>query len=445
MLHRVAAFFVGLMQRWMPDPFLFAVLLTFVAVGVGVGLRPGGAWGLLHAWAEGLFRILPFAMQMVLILVTGHALANAPGVRRALDRVAAWPCAPSHAVVVVLLGAAAGSLLNWGFGLVVGAVLARRVGARVRGADYGLLVAAAYSGFMVWESGLSSSIALISATPGSPMNFAEKVGGAVLPLGETLLAPLNLVPVGVSLVLLPLVFVRMQPRAGKGRPAPGGFEDEGPVPVREATRTPARRLEESGLVSWFLGALTLGGLAARLASGGPFDINAVILAMLGLGLWLHGTPIAYVHAVNAAARTVGPLLIQYPLYGGIQGVLEASGAAAALAGFFVRLSSAWTLPFWSYVASCLLNFFVPSGGGHWVVQGPIVAEAARALQASQAATAMGVAFGDQVANMVQPFWALPLLAVAGLSVREIMGYCVVSFAVGFAVFGAALLLFPGTG
>lgn len=442
MLNRIAGFFVRVMLRWMPDPFLFAVLLTFVAVGIGVGLRPGGSWSLLGAWAEGLFRILPFAMQMVLILVTGHALANAPSVHRALGRLAAWPRTPAHAVVVVLLGAAAGSLLNWGFGLVVGAVLARRVGARVRGADYGLLVAAAYSGFMVWESGLSSSIALISATPGSPMNFAEKVGGAALPLSQTLLTPLNVVPVVVTLVLLPVLFVGMQPRAGKGRPAPEGLEDEAPAPDRGAVMTPAQRLEEARPVSWLLGALALAGLVARLSSGGTLDINAVILAMLGLGLWLHRTPMTYVRAVNAAARTVGPLLIQYPLYGGIQGVLESSGAAAALAGSFVRLSSAWTLPFWSYVASCLLNFFVPSGGGHWVVQGPIVAEAARTLQASQAATAMGVAFGDQVANMVQPFWALPLLAVAGLSVREIMGYCVISFAVGFAVFGAALLVFP---
>ncbi len=442
MLNRVATIFVNLMQRWMPDPFLFAVLLTFVAVGVGVGLRPGESFGLLGAWADGLFRILPFAMQMVLILVTGHALANAPSVRRALGRLASWPRTPAHAVVVVLLGAAAGSLLNWGFGLVVGAVLARAVAMRVRGADYGLLVAAAYSGFLIWESGLSSSIALISATPGSPMNFAEKIGGAALPLSATLLTPMNLVPVAVTLVALPLVFVRMQPRAGQVRPAPEGPEDEAPAPDCGAVWTPAHRLEEARPVSWLCGGLALAGLAARLAAGGPFDINAVILAMLGLGVWLHRTPMNYVRAVNAAARTVGPLLIQYPLYGGIQGVLEASGAAAALAGFFVRLSSAWTLPFWSYVASCILNFFVPSGGGHWVVQGPIVAEAARALQASQAATAMGVAFGDQVANMVQPFWALPLLAVAGLSVREIMGYCVVSFAVGFAVFGAALLVFP---
>lgn len=443
MLQSIAGFLVRLMLRWMPDPFLFAVKLTFVAVAAGVGMRPGDGLALLAAWAEGLFRLLPFAMQMVLILVTGHALANAPVVHRALVALAGLPSTQGQAAVVVLLGAAMGSLLNWGFGLVVGAVLARTVAERVRSADFGFLVAAAYSGFMVWESGLSSSIALISATPGSPMNFAERIGGAVLPLSETLGTPLNLVPVALTLVLLPLVFVAMQPRGERVRSTPPSLHlEDRPAPSPEAA-TPARRVEEARGVSWILGALVLAGFFARLASGGPFDINAVILVMLGLGVWLHGTPMAYARAVNEAARTVGPLLIQYPLYGGIQGVLEASGAAASLASFFVRLSSAATLPFWSYVASNLLNFFVPSGGGHWVVQGPIVVEAARTLEASQAATAMGVAFGDQVANLIQPFWALPLLAVAGLSVREIMGYCVISFAVGFVVFGCALLVFHG--
>jgi len=441
-LNRVAAFFVDLMQRFMPDPFLFAAVLTFLTFAVAIGVAQDGAAAVLSAWADGVFRLLPFAMQMVLILVTGHALANAPSVKRVLGWIGSRPRTPGQAVVTVFAAAAAGSLLNWGFGLVVGAILARQVGARVRRADFGFLVAAAYAGFIVWESGLSSSIALISATPGSPMNFAERIGGEVLPLHATLLSPLNLIPVALTLLLMPLAFLFMQPSEEAVVPAPVE-PDAARSAEPDESWTPARRLEEATSVSAGLAALVLAGLTARVAGGGPVDINAVILLMLGLGLLAHRTPMRYVHAVNEAARTVGPLLIQYPLYGGIQGMLEQSGAAALLSGFFVDLSNRESLPFWSYVASCLLNFFVPSGGGHWVVQGPIVAEAARTLHASQAATAMGVAFGDQVANMVQPFWALPLLAVAGIPVRRIMGYCVIAFAVGFVVFGAALWVFPG--
>jgi len=442
MLNRAAGIFVRIMQKWMPDPFLFAVVLTFLAYGISLALTATGPVELLTHWYGGVFRLIKFAMQMILILVAGHALAGAPVVRRMIDRLASVPKTQSQAVTTVLLGAAAGSLLNWGFGLVVGAVLARRVASRLKTADFAFLVAAAYSGFVVWESGLSSSIALISATHGSEINFAEKIGGASLPLTETLLSTLNLVPVAVILILLPIIFVLMQPRGEDVRPldtTPVDAKIDGEDP--DQPLTPAHRLEQARPVSILLSLMALAGLVAHLTvGGGSFGINAVILLLMGLGIFLHGTPIRYVRAVNSAAHTVGPLIIQYPLYGGIQGMLEHSGAAGIFSTWFVQISSAGTLPFWSYVSSAVLNFFVPSGGGHWVVQGPIVMDAANTLHASHAATAMGVAFGDQVANMVQPFWALPLLAIAGLSVRDIMGYCVVTFAVAFIVFGAALLV-----
>lgn len=442
MLNKVAGAFVRIMQKWMPDPFLFAVILTFLTWGLSLALTDAGVVDLGDYWFKGVFRLLPFAMQMILILVSGHALANAPLVRRGLDRLSSLPSTQGQAAVTVLLGAAAASLLNWGFGLVVGAILAKRVAARLRTADFAFLVAAAYSGFIVWESGLSSSIALISATPGSAMNFAETLGGRVLPLHETLLSALNLVPVALLLVILPLLFVWMQPRPEAVRPFDPPREADDGEESETGPPTPARRIEEARPVSILLGILALGGLAAHLkTTGGTIDINSVILLLLSLGVLLHGTPIRYVRAVNVAARTVGPLIIQYPLYGGIQGMLEHSGAAKVLSGWFVSLSTEWTLPFWSYVASALLNFFVPSGGGQWVVQGPIAIDAANTLGASHAATAMGVAFGDQVANMVQPFWALPLLAITGLGARHIMGYCVISFVAGFTIFGAALLIF----
>lgn len=430
MLRGIASFFVKLMQAWMPDPFLFATILTFLSFALAL-INSGEPH--LGDWAEGVFRIFPFSMQMVLILVTGHALANAPPVFRLIGRIAQVPSSQGQGAVIVLLGAAFGSLLNWGFGLVVGAILAQRVAYRLKSCDYGFLVAAAYSGFIVWESGVSSSIALISATKGSPMNFAEKVYGSAIPLSQTLLVPLNIVPVVLTLASLCLAFLLMQPKVTHHLEVPLEKAEE-----RPDRSTPAAKLEESRPVSFLLGLLVLLALVAR---GGSMDINGVILAMFGLGLLLHRSPIAYVGAINEAARTVGPLLIQYPLYGGIQGVLEGSGVAALLSDAFVQISSSATLPFWSYCASCILNFFVPSGGGHWVVQGPIVIEAAKTLGASVPATAMGVAFGDQVANMVQPFWALPLLAVAGLSVRDIMGYCVISFSIGFVIFGASLLVF----
>ena len=329
------------------------------------------------------------------------------------------------------------SLLNWGFGLVVGGLLARAVAGRVRGLDFGLAVAAAYSGFVVWASGLSSSIALVSATPGSAMNFIEKTTQQVVPLSETLLAPFNWISVVVLLVVLPVLFSRLRPSEVRELP-PTPTAAESPQPVEV---TPAARLERSrffALVPVGLGLLAAVALQARGALR-P-DLNTTILGFVLLGLALHGRPLPYLAAWNDAARSVGPLLLQYPLYGGILGLLSSSRLGELLAGAAIAHSTTKTFPLLTFLSSNVISLFVPSGGGHWAVQGPIMLPAAAALHVSPAVTAMAVAVGEQTANMIQPFWALPLLAIAGLGARDVMGYCLLTFAVSVTVFGLALLV-----
>jgi short-chain fatty acids transporter len=167
----------------------------------------------------------------------------------------------------------------------------------------------------------------------------------------------------------------------------------------------------------------------------------MIFIALMLGLILHWRPIRYVRAFNAAARTVGPILLQFPLYGGIMGMMDATGLPDVISHFFIAISNAHTLPFWSYVCSLIVTFFIPSGGGHWAVQGPFVVPAAVALHASVPATTMAVAMGEQVSNMMQPFWAAPVVAMAGVGVQRVLGFTVMTFAVGLIVYGAALLIF----
>lgn len=180
--------------------------------------------------------------------------------------------------------------------------------------------------------------------------------------------------------------------------------------------------------------------ASWVTHGVSLDIGSVIFIFFLLGLLLHWTPIAYVGAIDRAARVTGPLLIQYPLYGGIMGIMTVTGLAAVIAKVFLTFSTAATLPFWSYVSSVIISLFVPSGGGHWAVQGPFAVPAAVKLHASLPATAMAVAIGEEVANMIQPFWVLPVLAIAGIGLRRVMAYTAVSFLIAFVVFGVALLL-----
>jgi short-chain fatty acids transporter len=175
--------------------------------------------------------------------------------------------------------------------------------------------------------------------------------------------------------------------------------------------------------------------------GFTLDINGMIFIALMLGLLFHWRPIRYVRSFNKAARTVGPILLQFPLYGGIRGMLTDTGLAQLISEGFVAFSTHGTLPFWSFISSNIISLFVPSGGGHWAVQGPFMVPASVRLNVDPALTAMAVAMGEQTANMIQPFWALPVLAIAGLGIRDIMGYCVMALLVGLLVYGGALLIF----
>ncbi|MBV8245066.1 MAG: short-chain fatty acid transporter [Candidatus Eremiobacteraeota bacterium] len=442
-MSRLVGALVGLFEQIIPDPYVFAVALTIVTALAAALFAPYRTPAeILTAWYGGIFDILTFAFQMILVLVTGYALAGARPVRALLERVAGLARTPKAAIALTVAASTVACWINWGFGLVAAAILAREIAKRVR-MDFGWLVAGAYTGFLVWASGPSSSIALAQATPGSPLNFVQQITGAVLPLRATIFTPFNLVPVLILLVVMPALFAWMAPRPEDSVYAdPQRLLDEDAAPAETAApRSVASILERAwplNLVLVIAGASYLG--FAWSTHGFALDINSVIFIFLLLGLLLHWTPLAYANAVNGAARVTGPLILQYPLYGGIMGMMAKTGLAAVIAKAFVGFSSAGTLPFWSYAASIVISLFVPSGGGHWAVQGPFVVPAAAQLHASQAACAMAVAMGEQVANMIQPFWALPIIAIAGIGIRRVMGFTAVSFVVAFVVYAAALLL-----
>ena len=430
---------VYVFERLMPDPFVLAIGLTVVVALAALLFAPNGAPAtIVSSWYAGVFGILGFAFQMILILATGHALAHAPPVQRALKALVAPIESPGRAVVTTFLVAAFASWLNWGFGLVIGAVLAREVAKRVR-LDFGWLVAAAYSGWVIWASGLSSSIALSQATHGNALNVVEKLTGRILPFSQTVFTAFNLVPTVLVVIVLPFVFLRLRPREDEMQVFVPGDEAEAPARIRPDT--PAGRLNHSRLLSLVLVALGVAYLATTwTAKGVSLDANAVILIFLIAGIALHGYPVAYVDAMKNAAKQTGSMMLQYPIYGGIMGIMDTTGLAAMISKGFVAIATQHTLPFWTYFASLFITFLVPSGGGHWAVQGPFAIPAAVSLGASIPATTMAVAMGEQVSNMMQPFWALPVVAMAGIGIQRVLGFTVVTFAVTAVIYGAALLV-----
>ena len=443
-IRRVNEFFVNLVKRYLPDPYLLAIILTMITFVMALILTDRPITSLLGDWYGGIFDLFVFILQALLVAVTGFALAQAPVVSSLLDRVARIPKTQAQAGVTVMLAKAVASLLSWGLGLVTAAIMSRQI-AKQMPVNYGYLVAAAYGGFMVWASGVSSTIALAIATPGSSMNVIEQETGVVTPLTESILPWWNVLPVILLLIALSLYYYKVAPRGGMlSEEDQRKLAEEDEVTEEddeESDETPARRMENSPVFTLVLVALMVGYFAVRLSSGDfNLGLNELIAIFFLLGWLAHRRPTRYIRTFQNSIRAGGPIALQFPLYGGLMGVMVGSGLSEVIGGWFVAFSSAATLPFWSFISSIIISLFIPSGGGHWVVQGPFMAPAASELGADQSMTAMGVAYGEQVANMLQPFWALPILAIVGLGIRQVMGYEVLAFVIGTLIFGATLLL-----
>lgn len=443
MVRSMGEFFSGVARRYLPDAFIFAVILTILTLVLGMVVEGASFLDMTTYFGEGIWDFLVFSMQMVLILVTGSALATSRPVHKSLKSMARLARTPGQAIVMVTLAMMIGCWLNWGFGLIVSAIFAKELAKSIRGVHYPLLVASAYSGFIIWHSGFSGSIPLKIAGADSIMD--EFGNGTVIPVSQTIFAWQNILLVLLLLATIPLINRMMCPKRQDEivEAAPGLVEEEkNDAPVRSPTEfTPAERFEKSWILSAAIGVVCAVYIVRYFGKGGSISLNSVNFIFLTLGIILHGTPINYVRAVNEAVKTCGGIVLQFPIYAGIMGMMINSGLAVTLSQAFVNISNRTTFPFFTYISAGLVNFFVPSGGGQWAVQGPIMIPAATALSVPYSTTAMAIAWGDAWTNLVQPFWALPLLAVAKLSIRDIMGYTAVVLIFSGIITSVFMLLF----
>ena len=447
MFQKIIKASVNMVQRWLPEPFVFAIILTFVAAVLAMPLCRQNPVEVVEHCGGGVWNLLAFAMQMALVLVCGSALATAPAVKRGINAIAGTAKSPAAAIALTTAVSAAACWLNWGFGLIVGVVLAKEIARKVRGVDYRLLIASAYSGFVVWHAGLSGSIPLTMATPGDALTTATNgVLTEPIAVSRTILCGYNIVTVLAVAVALTLVNTLMHPRhdAFCIDTALLGEEDGGTEPKAQAT-TPAEKLEQSRLLSILLSTLGLAYLVIHLAvRGGSFNLSSVIMLFLFLGILLHGTPLAYVRAFGKAASGAAGIILQFPFYAGIMGIITGVGASGISLGQVISdaciaISTPRTYPILTFLCAALLNLFVPSGGGHWAIQAPIMFAAGQNLGVDPALTGTAIAWGDAWTNLIQPFWALPALAIARLNAKDIMGYCLIDLVVTGVIITAGLL------
>ena len=441
MLQRVARVLTAWSTRWVPDAYVIAALLTAFTFVLALVFTDSGPFALVRYWGSGFWELLSFGMQMCLIIMTGYILAVSRPMQLLFAKVAGLARSPRGAVVLTALLSMGLAWIHWGLSIVGSAVFVRYVARRQPRADYRLLVCAAYLGLgTLWHAGLSASMPLLVATPG---HFMQQELG-IMPVSRTIFHPFNLLlVVGTVALMTTLARALQSPQGEEPRIDWDALGDDAPESGRDravaasdaggvtdaAAASPARRLENSRAVSLVIGGAGLVWLGWWFGTHGlaGINLNTVNFAFLMLGVLLHGRPAALLAAAERGGRYVWGVILQFPFYAGIFGIIKESKLQDVIAGWFTALSTPKTYPLIVLWYSGCLNYIIPSGGSKWAIEAPYIVKAGHDIGANMNFTVLAYAWGDMLTDIIQPFWAIPLLAIARLSFRDIMGYGLVFF------------------
>jgi len=458
----------GVVERWLPSPFLFAILLTYVVFLAGVVTTDTGPTAMVGHWYDGFWAFLGFSMQMVVILMTGFVVAYHPRVNAVVRRLTRLPNTGKTAVVFVGVVTMVLGWVHWGTSLVGGAIFAREMGktAHERGIDvhYPVLCVAGYLGLgLTWHWGLSGSAPLLLASEGNEFVTELGVLEGVVPASETILHPYGLALTALSIAFAALVLYLVSPTGDRatgitayvpeselfdaatdGGDARTPDGDDARTPDGDRTETPAERLGQSRLLGGVLAATGVAVVVGQFLTRGidALGLDLVNFGFLMIGLLLYTRPAYYRERFGEAADAAAGVVLLFPFFAGIQGMMTGSGLASQIAAALLSVSGPETLPVVAWLVGSVVNLFVPSGGGEWIVLGPPVLEAAQAANVPIGQATMAYAVGDAHTNLLNPFWALPLLAITGIDAREMFGYALVLLLALIPFLGVTLFLLP---
>lgn len=437
-------------ERWMPDPFLFAIILVFIIFILGMIIERQNPYAMMEFMYKGFWGFLAFAMQMCLILVAGYAIAVNPRVRAVITWLCGLPRNGKQAVALIAFIALVLAWVNWGLGLVVGAYLAREMGRqayfRKIPMHYPVLAVAGYSGLgLTWHWGLSASAPLLSTVEG---HFLEKIIG-VIPVNLTIFSSYalfnTLFVIVVGIIVLYLLHPSPDRCRGIEQYAPHLIEAEEVKVEKRKAVTFADKIENSPWIALFMLVMMVGAMVWWFGTKGfmkGLDLNSVNFCFILVGLLLYMNPIEYVRAIVRGAAVVGGIILQFPFYAGIQGMMMHSGLAVTFAGWLTRLATPLTLPVICWFIGGVVNLFIPSGGGEWMTIGETMSRTSMALGVPAGKTIIAYAAGDAWTNLFQPFWAIALLAITSLRARDIFGYCIALMILAIVPFALGLTFIP---
>ncbi|MEP3569525.1 MAG: TIGR00366 family protein [Flavobacteriaceae bacterium] len=446
-------------RRYLPSPFTIAVLLTILTVVLALVFTENTSdknhlVHILSQWENGIWNngLLVFAYQMMLILVLGHVLVLSKPMERLILGITKFVKNTSNAAVLVALPTMLVSFFNWGLGLIFGAILARKVGEYANAnnipINYPLIGASGYVGLMVWHGGISGSAPIKISEAGHLKSLVEGVSNNVslselpemISTSLTVFSSWNLMLFFLVVFFISLTVYYLGKRT---RPKSISLKAYHFKSVGKENLKGAEKLDHSRIVSACFGGLILiAFLLQYLPALKRLNItpNMLNFFMLGLAILLHGNFKSFLVALEEAIGDTAGILIQFPLYFGIMGIMTGSGMINGISDFFVSISTAITLPIFTFLSAGLVNIFVPSGGGQWAIQGPLVLESAKQLGVPLPKAIMALAYGDQITNMLQPFWALPLLGITKLKAKEILPYTLIFMLIGSLVYIGGLLI-----
>lgn len=439
MLRKFSQRFNVAVENYLPNAFIFAILLTFLTLILGMTITTQSLTEMTTHWYNGFWNFLAFTTQMILILITGYALVKAPPVQRLLVKAASVPKTQKSALIITILVAAAAGYLSWGLGFVLGTLFAIEVAKNVKAADFRILIAAAYTGTIaILPASITVTAPLLVNTPGHSLE--DKIG--LVPLSETIFSPTLLLTAFIGLAVVLFAYIKMMPKPDEVVP----FEGDTEVFIAENTepaKTFAEKLDRSKIINYVLVALGTIWLFQYFASNGfNLELNILNFFFIILGLALHGTPISYIKAITDGMPSASGILLQFPFYAGIMGMMVGSGLINNISEAFISISNEYTFPVLSFISAAIVNIFVPSAGGQWQIQGPIMVEAAKAMGLPISIAINTVTIGDLVTNLMQPFFVLPALGLSGLGLKDIWGYCLVAMVLLLLVSATIVTVIP---